>query len=219
MRPLQDVAGILLRAAKVARAHALAFGLLAAAGLAMSLALITVDSRLLHLLTDNDTRALRDVARSISFWGDFPTGSIILAAALWLSGMLFGRRHWQTAALATLLAATLAGLTASSLRVALGRPRPYAELPDGLYGPRRGHRFHAFPSGHSATSMGSAAALAVALPPTAAPAVATALAVGWSRVYLKQHHPSDVIAGFTVGALAGIALGLAARFSNRKPPP
>lgn len=202
---------MLARAARLIRARAVPFALLAAAGLLGALVLLPSDARLLHALTDNDTRAMRDIARAISFWGDFPTGSLILSASLWLLGTLARRPTWRAAALAALLASATAGLAANCFRLTLGRPRPNAEVQDGLYGPRRDHRYHAFPSGHSATSMGSAAALAIALPPAAAPAVGAALAVGWSRLYLRQHHPSDVIAGFTFGAVAGIALGLAAR--------
>lgn len=202
---------MLARAGRLLRARAVPFGLLAAAGFAAALALVPADARLLQLLTEDDTRALRDIARAISFWGDFLTGSLLLAAGLWLVGIVARRPGWRAAALATLLASATAGVAVNCLRLTLGRPRPRAELPDGLYGPRADHRYHAFPSGHSATAMGSAVALAVALPPTAVPAVGAALAVGWSRLYLRQHHPADVVAGFTFGAVAGIAFGLAAR--------
>ncbi len=202
---------MLAAAARLVRARAVPFSILAAAGLLAALALVPADARLLHALTDNDTRAMRNIARAISFWGDFPTGSLLVSAGLWLCGALARRANWRAAALAALLASATAGLGANAFRLTLGRPRPNAELADGLYGPRADHRYHAFPSGHSATAMGSAAALSIALPPIAAPAVGAALAVGWSRIYLRQHHPSDVIAGFTFGAVAGIALGLAAR--------
>lgn len=208
---------MLAGAARLVRARALPFALLVAIGFLAALALLPFDAGLLHVLTDNDTRAQRDIARAISLWGDFPTGSLILSAALWSLGTLARRPRWRAAALAALLASSIAGVTANCLRLTLGRPRPNAELPDGLYGPRNDHRYHAFPSGHSATAMGSATAMAIALPPTAAPAVGAALAVGWSRIYLRQHHPSDVIAGFTLGIAAGIALGLAARGLFPKP--
>ena len=206
---------MLAGAARLVRVRTLPFALLVAIGFLAALALLPADARLLHVLTNNDTRALRDIARAISFWGDFPTGSLIVSVALWSLGTLARRPRWRAASLAALLASAVAGVTANCLRLTLGRPRPNTELPDGLYGPRPDYRYHAFPSGHSATAMGSAAALAIALPPTAAPAIGGAIAVGWSRLYLKQHHPSDVIAGFTLGAAAGVALGLAARAAHR----
>lgn len=218
MRLYHESKALVAEAARLARRHAFSLGLIGIAGLLASLALMPLDARLLHGLTDNDTRALRDIARAISFWGDFPTGSLMLSLALLLFGIVARRPFWRSTAMATLLAAAIAGLTANCLRLSLGRPRPSADLADGLYGPRRGHRFHAFPSGHSATSMGSAAALAMAIPPAAAPALGAALAVGWSRIYLRQHHPSDVVAGFTLGALAGVAFGAAARNTREDPP-
>lgn len=202
---------LLAGASRLLRAHPAAFALLALGGLAAAAALFPFDRALLEAITDNDTRAMRDIARAISFWGDFPTGSLILSAALWTAGFLLQRPRWRVAALAALLASASAGITANALRLSLGRPRPSADVADQLHGPRGDHRYHAFPSGHSATAMGTAAALAAALPPLAAPAAAGALAVGWSRLYLKQHHPSDVAAGFTFGIFFGIAFGLAAR--------
>lgn len=68
-----------------------------------------------------------------------------------------------------------------------------------------------FPSGHATTAMvvfGTVAYLVARLEPTArqrrwtlAGAAALILLIGWSRVYMGVHYPSDVVAGYLAGLL------------------
>jgi membrane-associated phospholipid phosphatase len=71
-------------------------------------------------------------------------------------------------------------------------------------------RSSSFPSSHAAMSIAAAVVL-TQLRPSAAPAWWTAAALMCaSRVYVRAHHASDVVAGAVVGATCGAAaLGLA----------
>ncbi len=173
------------------------------------------DKALLHSLTDNDTARARALARQISFWGDFPTGTLLATALLLAIGAARNRPSLRAAALAMLLASAAAGIAANAVRLTSGRPRPSADLPDRFHGLQASHKYHGFPSGHTATAFGAGTAAAVACPPIAVPALAAAGAVGWSRLYLKQHHPTDILIGATLGLLAGTVTGLAARRLGR----
>jgi len=105
-----------------------------------------------------------------------------------------------------------AGLVVNSLRLTTGRPRPlYERIPDGFYGICLDHRYHAFPSGHSATAWGTATALVVTVPAVGLAAVAGATVVGWSRMYLRAHRPTDVWTGAGLGVIFEVVLGIAAR--------
>ncbi|MGH9101566.1 MAG: phosphatase PAP2 family protein [Acidimicrobiales bacterium] len=90
------------------------------------------------------------------------------------------------------------------VKLAFRRTRPESQDP-------RPHRLRrprssSFPSGHA-----SAAAFAVVVlgedDPLLPLYVVLAVMVAWSRVHVRIHHPSDVLAGAALGA----ALGLAAR--------
>ena len=71
---------------------------------------------------------------------------------------------------------------------------------------------HSFPSGHTAASFAAATALAMAYPSARPLLLATATAVGLSRVHLGHHFPTDVLAGGLlgtgIGLLSGVAIGV-----------
>jgi undecaprenyl-diphosphatase len=62
-----------------------------------------------------------------------------------------------------------------------------------------------FPSGHSAASMAVAATVAHAYPVLAPIAVPVAALVGYSRVRLRVHHRTDVVAGAALGLGGALA--------------
>ena len=109
------------------------------------------------------------------------------------------RAEWRRATGTVVAAYTLN--TALKLVVRRRRPRlpglpPLTGTPTGL----------SFPSAHAATSFAGASAYARAGAP-AAPLYALALALACSRLYLGVHHPSDVLAGVSLGLLVSSLAG------------
>jgi undecaprenyl-diphosphatase len=81
------------------------------------------------------------------------------------------------------------------------RERPFVTHPDVIYA-KEYPTDPSFPSGHTAFAFSTATSLSLAIPKwyVIAPSFAFAGAVGYSRMYLGVHYPSDVLGGAIVGA-------------------
>ena len=74
-----------------------------------------------------------------------------------------------------------------------------------------------FPSGHTAASFASVAALKTANSRLWKPALALAVVIALSRLYLYAHWPTDILGGAAVGILAGwLGTKLAQSFPRKK---
>lgn len=140
----------------------------------------------------------------VSFWVLFclvfgPTGFRIVALALIVFALV--RRHLQTA-LFLVVSVELMGFVTEVAKLVAGRPRPATALTAAASS--------SFPSGHALGVMVGVLALLTVAWPVAGPRLRIALgvlgaalvfAVGFSRVMLNVHHPSDVVAGWALGFL------------------
>ncbi len=138
--------------------------------------------------------------------------------------MFHGKRRHALVFLATVVSAQV---STELLKGFFGRPRPTL-VPHGSY-----VYSHSFPSGHStlaAATLLSLAALVASLERTRQAkiydfvlAILITFAVGFSRIYLGVHWPSDVLAGWALGSMWAlgslIALHLTApRLQSGAPP-
>ena len=112
-------------------------------------------------------------------------------------------------------AAGAAWALANAAKVIANRPRPYQVVADAVLRQPPAHGT-SFPSSHTAVTVAVVIALVPFLPRALAwVAIAYAVLVGWSRVYLGVHYPLDVLAGAGIGMAVGgvvlLALGVLLR--------
>jgi len=123
------------------------------------------------------------------FWGVFPAAILVLIFLLW-------RHRWRMAAYfaTTALGSIVINRTA---KVLLHRVRPHlwqSPAPELDYG---------FPSGHAMSSMTFVAALVILTWGSRwcwwviILGALFVLTIGWTRLYLGVHYPSDILAGWT----------------------
>jgi membrane-associated phospholipid phosphatase len=137
---------------------------------------------------------LDQLARSLThlgvFWGVFPVATIV-------AFVLFQQKCWRS--IVYLILTLLGSWTLShTIKLLLQRPRPsfweVAHLPSD----------YSFPSGHAMSSMSLVVALVVLAWGSRWWSLVLvmggiyALAIGWTRLYLGVHFPSDVLAGWMV---------------------
>lgn len=97
-----------------------------------------------------------------------------------------------------------ASLTSTAIKFSVNRKRPKARYPEDIIERDRAGRF-SFPSGHTTSAFATATALTLTYPQwyVAVPAYAYAGIVGYSRMRLGMHFPSDVLGGIFIGVGTG----------------
>ena len=128
------------------------------------------------------------------------TGPSILAAILPSLGGCDLRRASLLAASTLAVSHLLVQLVKRS--IVRGRPSAGAGCAALVREPDR----FSFPSGHAAAGMSIAVSYGLVFPAWAGPLFLLALAVGFSRVRLGVHYPSDIVVGQLLAIVTGVAV-------------
>jgi membrane-associated phospholipid phosphatase len=173
------------------------------------------DSQVRSAIHAHSSDQLTAIMKLLTFFGS----SLLMAPlAILILAICYIRREFHVL---EILAATFAGAVVLELllKVIFQRPRPvpFFDLPQPAT--------YSFPSGHALFSFCFFAGLAVVVSPRLAhPAARIALwffafalifGIGFSRVYLGVHYPSDVLAGYAAGIVWVATLQLAVDLHRR----
>jgi membrane-associated phospholipid phosphatase len=155
-----------------------------------------VDSGALQFLRDHRSPHLFEAMRFVSWIGDVSGHTVLVLSALGWS--LIRRRPWPDTL--SLLLATAGGVgVVTGLKHLFERPRPEEVFSDMSY---------SFPSGHSFFAVVVYGFIGYWLSRDASPVqrrwvwagvTLAVLLVGFSRMYLGVHFPTDVAAGYAIG--------------------
>jgi membrane-associated phospholipid phosphatase len=106
-----------------------------------------------------------------------------------------------------LISATLVGsILTTTLKLSIDRTRPFVTYPNDIVKYTKGGS-HSFPSGHTSMAFATATSISLMYPKwyVIAPSFLWASSIGYSRMYLGVHYPTDVLAGAILGA--GTSIG------------
>jgi membrane-associated phospholipid phosphatase len=105
------------------------------------------------------------------------------------------------------------GIT-TAMKYSVNRTRPFVKYPDIVNKTGKSITDPSFPSGHTSTAFATATSVSLCYPKwyIIVPAYAYAGTVGYSRMHLGAHYPSDVI----IGALIGTGSAYLTHIINKK---
>src|SRR5918996_5417352 len=193
-----------------------------AAGLASSAFVIWASTELADVVVEGESRAF-DKAALLWIHSTFPSwleGPMRIVTALgyyWFVlallvavVILFYRRGWKLSAMLLLVSTAGSAVLTTVLKGVFQRARP--ELFDSGYHAS----FYSFPSGHATVAVGFYGMLTLVLAyrlrgtarwTLAVSGILVVLLIGFSRLYLGVHYPTDVVAGYLATLLWLVCVG------------
>ncbi len=128
-----------------------------------------------------------------------------MTAGIFINGLIRKNKEEQYKAVELGSSIFIAALSAQSLKWIFDRPRPYQTY--STISPYKVEDGASMPSGHTTIAFATATSLSLQYKKwyVVVPAYTWAATVGYSRLYLGAHYPSDALAGAVVGTASAFA--------------
>ena len=154
-------------------------------------------------ITAHSSLELKRVMRIVSRVGDWPAH--VIAGLIGIAiAFAVGSKAWMRIFLAMIIALALAGITTRAIKIATGRARPSVKTEARWNGPQLSSKYHAFPSGHTASSTAFFVALFLARKKLGAPLLLIPILIALSRMILGAHYLSDVTLAGIIGVICAL---------------
>lgn len=137
-----------------------------------------------------------------------------IPATMLVVGLLNHDATLKSKSIEALLSLTATTVVTEGLKIIVNRQRPYQKYPLDVFPYDASEAGKSFPSAHTSLAFATATSLSMSYKKwyVTVPAFVWATGVGYSRLYLGEHYPSDVLAG----AAVGIAGAYAGHWLNQK---
>ncbi|MFI5152872.1 MAG: phosphatase PAP2 family protein [Chitinophagales bacterium] len=142
---------------------------------------------------------------SSDYWKATSVSANVVAVAapvyLIITGVAKHDAAIKKGALELVLSQVISIAITETMKVTINRSRPAETYPELIF-PYMDYSGRSFPSGHTSIAFATAASLSIQFKKwyIVVPSFLWAASVGYSRMYLGVHYPSDVLAGAVVGA-------------------
>jgi membrane-associated phospholipid phosphatase len=152
-----------------------------------------------------------DIAKNINpenpnsgYWKAMSGSAYYISAAvpvsLLVTGLIENNKDFKRKSYEIFSAIVIELAVSEAMKISIDRQRPAEKYPGEVF-PYKNIYGRSFPSGHTSLAFATAASLSIQFKKwyVVVPAYLWAGSVGYSRIYLGVHYPSDVLGGAIVG--------------------
>ena len=145
--------------------------------------------------------------------------SVVVPISMYALSLINNNQHLKKNAYQLGASLAVNAVATEGFKIIVNRDRPFVTYPSTVFPISTDEKNKSMPSGHTSFSFTTATSVYLMYPKwyVALPAFAWATSVGYSRMYLGLHYPSDVLMGAVVGSSSAIITNWARKnLINRK---